>query len=446
MTERAAARSYGKGWALFLGAVLVLAPLLLLGAVLLPRGTGPSAAPPGCGSAEGCEGFAPAASALPVPAATLTVSVTAVPLAGPPVLQVTLTAHARGGSVAGPYNFTWSFGDGSPPTTSSVAATPPETNDTVSHGYGHLGNYTVLVTVNDSGAVASSSVVIRVTSQLLVTVVAIPAVITLGEAALLTANASGGASPYTYSWTGVPPGCLVRGASLTCSPQLPGNYSITAQVVDSIGETATWTFHLLVNPPITVTARALAHYVCNAGAGTATFNLSGGAQGGTPPYVFYWDPGDGTPRVTGQLVSHTYPLGGNYNATLTVYDSTGANASGVARLTTSLPGCSATTTVPFFGPPQYLVLGISAVVVVVLALLYWDWRRRPSSPATSPPPEAAPEAAPPPPAVAAAPVPPPGASLDTAPRPPVGPEPAAPPPADPANPAAGDAPPGPAPP
>ncbi len=378
--------------------LLLVAAVVALPAVAVPAPffAAPSggAPPPLCGLGSACAGTLAVHREPPAPQAVLTVALTAVPLAGPPVLLVTFSAHARGGNLSGPYSFTWSFGDGSPPVTDTVVSTPPVTNDTVSHGYSQVGNYTVAVTVDDNGATAVTSVVIRVTNQLLVSVVAAPAVITLGETSILTVNASGGASPYTYSWSGVPPGCLARAGTLTCSPQLPGNYSIVAQVVDSIGETATATFHLLVNPPITVTARALARYVCNAGAGTATFNLSGGAAGGTPPYSYYWDPGDGSPRVTGPLVSHTYPLGGTYNATLTVYDSTGANATGVAHLTTNLPGCSVTSTEPFFGPPQYLIVGISAVGVAVAALLYWDWRRRPRA-VDAPPPGASPEPFPP---------------------------------------------------
>lgn len=349
------------------------------------------------------------------PLATLTASLTAAPLAGPPVLTVTFTGHARGGNLSGPYNFTWNFGDGTPPRTDSVVSTPPETNDTVVHAYGQVGNYTTTLTVDDQGAIASASVLIRVTAQLLLSATAVPAVITLGETSILTANVSGGVAPYTFSWSGVPPGCLVRANTLTCSPTLPGNFSILAQVVDSAGATATATLHLLVNPPIVVAAGVSSRYLCEAGTGAVTVNLTGGAHGGTPPYTFYWNPGDGGPNVSGAVVPHTYPLGGVYNATLTVYDVTGAKASAVAKLTTSLPACSPTSTVPYFGPPQYLVVGVSAVAVVTGGLLYWEWRQRTRKGPVAPPGGVSGEPAglrpwqeTPPPPVGPAPVPPAG--------------------------------------
>lgn len=331
------------------------------------------------------------------PRIALTAGVSASPLAGPPILTVNFQGHARGGNLAGPYNFSWDFGDGSAPVNATVPATPPQTNDSVSHSFTTVGTFTVVLTVNDSGATATASLVIRVTSQLLLAATAAPGAMTLGETSILTANASGGATPYTFSWSGVPPGCLARANTLTCAPDLPGNFSIVAQVTDSLGATATATVHLLVNPPIGASIRHSAQYICNTGAGTVTINLSAIAQGGTPPYSYFWNLGDGTPSVSGPQVSHPYPLGRNFNATLSVFDTTGANATAVTPLTTTLPACSPSSTVPFFGPPQYLVIGITVAGLVAFLLILWEWRWRPrrKAPAPASPPEAGPPAAPP---------------------------------------------------
>ncbi len=58
----------------------------------------------------------------------------------------------------------------------------------------------------------------------------------------------------------------------------------------------------------------------------ATYRLEGDALGGTAPYTFHWDFGDGQ-QATGQNVRHTYENPGSYTATLTVADATGQTAS-----------------------------------------------------------------------------------------------------------------------
>ncbi|MGH9926188.1 MAG: PKD domain-containing protein, partial [Nitrososphaeraceae archaeon] len=58
----------------------------------------------------------------------------------------------------------------------------------------------------------------------------------------------------------------------------------------------------------------------------ATYRLEGDALGGTTPYTFHWDFGDGQ-QTTGQNVRHTYENPGSYTANLTVTDATGQSAS-----------------------------------------------------------------------------------------------------------------------
>jgi PKD repeat protein len=54
--------------------------------------------------------------------------------------------------------------------------------------------------------------------------------------------------------------------------------------------------------------------------------FTGTAAGGTPPYTFEWDFGDGTPKSNQQSPAHTYANVGIYNAVLKVTDSTPATA------------------------------------------------------------------------------------------------------------------------
>jgi PKD repeat protein len=74
----------------------------------------------------------------------------------------------------------------------------------------------------------------------------------------------------------------------------------------------------------------------------ATFLFEADAEGGTEPYTFQWDFGDGQ-QATGRFIHHTYENPGTYTATMTVTDATGQTASDT---TTSIRVIPATTTEP----------------------------------------------------------------------------------------------------
>ncbi len=65
-----------------------------------------------------------------------------------------------------------------------------------------------------------------------------------------------------------------------------------------------------------------------------TFTAS--ATGGTQPYSYNWDFGDGF-TSNGQSVSHSYLLPGTYTVTLTVNDANGATVSTSQTVTVSIP-------------------------------------------------------------------------------------------------------------
>jgi hypothetical protein len=74
----------------------------------------------------------------------------------------------------------------------------------------------------------------------------------------------------------------------------------------------------------------------------ATFLFEADAEGGTEPYTFQWDFGDGQQAI-GRNIEHTYENPGTYTATLTVTDATGQSASDT---TSSIQVIPAPTTEP----------------------------------------------------------------------------------------------------
>ena len=59
---------------------------------------------------------------------------------------------------------------------------------------------------------------------------------TAGQTVTFSASASGGSGGFSYSWTGLPPGCQsVNASSITCQPSSAGTYEVSVSVNDSNG-------------------------------------------------------------------------------------------------------------------------------------------------------------------------------------------------------------------
>src|SRR5437867_2152521 len=127
------------------------------------------------------------------PAPALTASFTFSPSSPQTGQQVSFTGSASGGT--SPYSYSWNFGDGSTGSGSSVT-----------HTYSSAGTYTVVLTVKDSGSPQQTA-----TSQQPITVTSPPPPLSAsfsyspsspqtGQQVSFSASASGGTSPYTFSW------------------------------------------------------------------------------------------------------------------------------------------------------------------------------------------------------------------------------------------------------
>ena len=148
---------------------------------------------------------------------------------------------------------------------------------------------------------------------------------TTGNAPLkvsFTGSASGGTAPYAYSWN-------FGDGSATSTSQNPGHtyssagtYTATLTVTDSASPAHKAASTVIVKvsavgSPLTASASALP----TSGQVPLNVSFTGSASGGTPPYSYSWNFGDGSATSTAQNPHHTYNSAGTYTATLTVTDS-----------------------------------------------------------------------------------------------------------------------------
>ena len=223
---------------------------------------------------------------------------------------VTFTTSASGGT--SPFTFSWSFGDG-------LAGT----GSPVTHTYSLAGSYTTTLTIKDSSSpqqTATSQKTVAVTSPpppISASFTLSPSSPSGGQSVSFTASASGGTPPYSYSWS-YGDGSTGTGLQSTHIYSVDGTYQVTLTVEDSQGNTGTG-----VEPAVVGTSPLLDGFTFSPTGPQPgeNINFTASARGGTPPYSYSWDFGNGA-SVTGASATHSYPKAGSYTVTLTVMDST----------------------------------------------------------------------------------------------------------------------------
>ncbi len=291
----------------------------------------------------------------------LQATATAVPTGGPAPLAVAFTGVAKGGTP--PYTWDWDFGDGS----------AHKTIQNPSHTYA-AGTFHPVLMVKDSAGTTSkdSHLAITATSTYTVSADANPVQGPAPLAVSFMGTVEGGTAPYAYKWD-------FGDGSATSTDQNPshtyvniGNYHVTLTVTDSAGTSGTDS-HLLIKALGPGMLGAAAHADATFGLVPFVVSLTGSASGGTPPYTYEWDFGDGSARSVDQNPRHTYSQQGSYPVTLVVKDSGSQSATDdhlrIFAASSFMVVASATPT----GGPAPLTVKFGATLAGGTVPITYDW-------------------------------------------------------------------------
>ncbi len=273
-------------------------------------------------------------------------------------LIATFSVTASGGTP--PYSYNWS---GVPPGCPSAAVSRFTCVPTAT------GTFDVTVEDNDSsGASASATLgVVVLPAPAILGFTASPSSVVLGASTDLAVIVSGGLSPYSFGYAGLPPGCLsANQATLTCSPTAAGNFTVQTTVVDALGVNATaFTTLDVTRSGTNLTISSLFVFPSNITLGSsAVFVVQ--SSGGEPPLAYaYLNLPSGCASQNTALLLCTPASSGSYAVDVTVTDGLNRSASAITVLTVAAPLPTPLVVLGFIAYPSTIGLGNFTVLVIL---------------------------------------------------------------------------------
>ena len=149
-------------------------------------------------------------------------------------VQIGGSPSATGGKA--PYTYRWNPFTGLSPISDTVAPNP------FVKGIGSTTNYTLIVTDSNGCSDSDTMQVSVIAPNLSVSLSIVDSswcTGTLGSSDTITANVTGGASPYSYTWSGTALLSSNSGQKVNALDNVPGNYTAIVNVIDATGCLAT---------------------------------------------------------------------------------------------------------------------------------------------------------------------------------------------------------------
>ncbi len=258
---------------------------------------------------------------------------------------------------------------------SELACTPTVTGTFQFHVEVHdsIGDFT-----NASATLNVSAVPVPLTAS----VVAQPTRIVLGNPTWFNVTAAGGAPPYSYAYSALPPGCAsLNTSSLRCVPAAFGTYTVNANVTDTVGRRASLSATIDVVGALTVTL-AVSPGSVSVGADVTFTATVGGVHGSVLTFAYSGLP-SGCTSQNATTFSCAPNATGTFSVTVAVHDTDGNSGSAVTSVTvtSSTTTVAPTTTTPF--PWTYVAVGAGLLILLLFVLAYRR-RRKPPAQTTTP--------------------------------------------------------------
>ncbi len=241
-------------------------------------------------------------------------------------IPVGLDAVVSGGTP--PALGTWTIADG---TSSNATA--------LNHTFAAPGSYRATFSGSDwVGFPFTANVTVVVNPGLVVSASVSSNITDVGLPVHLNASATGGTTPLAYAW-GLGDGTSASTNDTTHVYGTAGTYAPRVWVNDSVGAGGSTALSIRVNPALVVNATANA---TDPAVGSPV-RFTAVLAGGTAPYTYWWNFGDGGANRSA-TATHVFSGVGTHSATLEVNDSVGGRRT--VQVTVNVIAAGENTTVP----------------------------------------------------------------------------------------------------
>jgi PKD repeat protein len=150
------------------------------------------------------------------------------------------------------------------------------------------------------------------------------------------ADITGSAGLYTISWDFGDGSEGSDEQTVIHTFEQAGTYNVSLNVTDTSNQTAFDSMEITVEEALPIASVEITSNGTE-GIAPATFDFQATITGGTQPYTYLWDFGDGTEETDEQTVVHTFEQAGTYNVILAAIDTSNQNASDSVEINVGAP-------------------------------------------------------------------------------------------------------------